>query len=106
MCIDIVEIRFGIATGQISSNFDGEQPETPKFSFPNDNLSKCQVILRKTVHALILRRSGLGLLIGKFHQFLTELSTYDTITAGYYCFTFLFKKKKKRCNCSKGDHSD
>ena len=28
MCIDIVEIWFGIANGQISSNFDGDLPET------------------------------------------------------------------------------
>ena len=31
-----------------------------------------------SVCALILWRSGLGLLMGKFHQFLTELSTHDT----------------------------
>ena len=28
MCIDIVEIWFGIANGQISSTFDGDLPET------------------------------------------------------------------------------
>ena len=40
--------------------------------------------------ALILWRSGLGLLMGKFCQFVTELSAYDMIMVGYYCFTFLF----------------
>ena len=35
MCIDIVEIWFGIANGQISSIFD-----TPISSFPDYNLSK------------------------------------------------------------------
>ena len=35
MCIDIVDIWFGIANGQISSNF-----YMPIFLFPDDNLSK------------------------------------------------------------------
>ena len=39
----------------------------PVLSFPDDNL----------VCALILWRSGFGLLMGKFHQFLTELSAQD-----------------------------
>ena len=46
------------------------------FLFPDDNLSKCQWIFK--VCALILQRSGLGLLMGKFCQILTELSTRDT----------------------------
>ena len=41
MCIDIVEIWFWIANGQISSNFYGlSARDTPIFSFPDDNLSK------------------------------------------------------------------
>ena len=44
MCIDIVEIWFGIANGQISSNFNGL---LPKFSFPDDNLSKRQWIFTR-----------------------------------------------------------
>ena len=41
MCIDIVEIWFVIANGQISSIFDGVIcPRTPIFSFPDYNLSK------------------------------------------------------------------
>ena len=48
MCIDIVEIWFGIANGQILSNSDGYLPETrPYFSFSDNNLSKCQGILTK-----------------------------------------------------------
>ena len=39
---------------------------------------------------LILWRSGLGLLMGKFHQYLTELSARDTIMAGYFSLMFLF----------------
>ena len=40
MCIDIVEIWFGIANGQISSIFDGVICHTPIFLFPEYNLSK------------------------------------------------------------------
>ena len=48
MCIDIVEIWFGIANRQILSNFDGVMPETcPYFPLLDDNLSKCQEILTK-----------------------------------------------------------
>ena len=38
MCIDIVEIWFGIANGQISSNFDGVIcPRHARISFSDDN---------------------------------------------------------------------
>ena len=41
MCIDIVEIWFGIAYGQISPNFSElSARDTPIFSFSDDNLSK------------------------------------------------------------------
>ena len=43
-------------------------------SFPDDNLSKCQWIFTKHgVCPLILWRAGLGLLMGKFRQFLTVI---------------------------------
>ena len=45
------------------------------------------------VHALILRISGLGLLMGKFLHCLTELFARHMIVAGYYNITFLFWKK-------------
>ena len=38
---------------------------------------------------LILWRSGLGLLMGKFRQFLTELSVLHTIVVGYSHFVFI-----------------
>ena len=48
MCIDIVEIWFGIANRQISSNLtDISARDTLIFSLPDDNLSKCQGILTK-----------------------------------------------------------
>ena len=49
-----------------------------RFSFPDDNLSKHLWIFTNLVCALILWRSGLGLLMGKFRQFLTKLSARDT----------------------------
>ena len=43
MCIDIMEIWFGISNGQISSNLtEFSAEDKPKFLFPDDNLSKCQ----------------------------------------------------------------
>ena len=86
MCIDIVEIWFGIAKGQISSIFDSLSylPRThPYFGFRTITLSNSQQIFTKLICALILWRSGLGLLLGTFHQFLTELSPHDMIKAGY-----------------------
>ena len=56
-------------------------PTSGCLSFPDDNLSKRQWIFTKLstdVCALILWRSGLGLLMCKFHQILTELSARDT----------------------------
>ena len=48
MCIDVVEIWFGIANGQISSNFmELSAWGTPIFSFPDDNLRKHQWIFTK-----------------------------------------------------------
>ena len=44
-----------------------------RFSFPDDNLSKRQWIFTK----LILWRSGLGLLMGKFRQIFMELFALD-----------------------------
>ena len=47
MCIDIVEIRFWIANGQISSIFDSYLPAIHPFFFLDDNLSKYQCIFTK-----------------------------------------------------------
>ena len=68
LCIDIVEIWFGIADGQILSIFFMELSarDTPIFSFPDDYLVNINGFSTKLVCALILWRSGLGLLMGKF----------------------------------------
>ena len=52
--------------------FDSHLPDRSVFSFLGDNLSKCG-FPPEFVCALILGRSDLGLLMGKFFQFLTEL---------------------------------
>ena len=69
MCIDIVEIWFGIANGQISAC------DMSICLFLGDNLSKYQYIFfsPNLVCAWILWRSGLGFLMGNFRQFLTVL---------------------------------
>ena len=53
-------------------------PPSIRISFPDDNLNKHQWFSPNLVCAVILWRSGLGLLMGKFHQILTELSVRDT----------------------------
>ena len=48
MCIDIRDRSFGTANGQISSIFDGVIcPKHARISFPDDNLSKYQLIFAK-----------------------------------------------------------
>ena len=64
LCIDIVEIWFGIADGQISSNFDGSAQDTPIFSFPGDNLSTCQGILTKLGTCIDMKEIWFGIANG------------------------------------------
>ena len=79
MCIDIVEIWFGVVNGQILSIFDSYLSATdPYFHFPMITLVNINGFSLNLVCALILWRSALGLLIGKFGQFLTELAARDT----------------------------
>ena len=91
MCIAIVEIWFRIANGQISSIFDGIicLQHMHIFHFRTITYVNLNGFSPNLICALMLWRSGLGLLLGTFHPFLTELSFHDTM-AGYYCFMFLF----------------
>ena len=59
----------------------------PHFRFRTITLVNIIGFSPNSVCALILLRSGFGLLMGKFHQFLTELCTHDT-------FIFLFLDDK------------
>ena len=68
-------------------------PPSIRFSCTDDNLNKHQWIFiksRNLVCALILWRSGLGLLMEKFRQVFTELSACNTTMTRYYSLTFLF----------------
>ena len=64
---------FGIVNG-----YHFSARHTSVFSFPDDNLSKISIGFHQTICALILWRSGFGLLIDKLYQFLTELSARHT----------------------------
>ena len=76
VCIHVVEIKFGIVNGQILSIFDKSYLPTicPSFNFWMITLVSVNGFFPNLVCALILWRSDLGLLMGKFRQFLTELS--------------------------------
>ena len=66
MCIDIVEIWFGIANGHISSNFDGVTcPRCPYFHFPDIKLSKCQGILTKLGVCIDMKEIRFGIAYGQ-----------------------------------------
>ena len=93
VCIDIVEVWFGIADGQILSIFDyvllSYLPAVHLyFTFRTIILVNSNGFSPNLVCALILWRSALGLLIGKFRQFFT--AAHGMIMAGYYCFTFYY----------------
>ena len=49
-----------------------------RLSFPDDNLSKHQWIFTKLGMCIDIVEIWLGLLMGKFRQFFTELSARDT----------------------------
>ena len=66
LCIDIVEIYFEIANGQISSISDNYLPAIHLYFLLSGHLNRFSSNL---ICAFILLRSALGLLIGKFGQF-------------------------------------
>ena len=79
ICIDIVEIWFWIANGQISSIFDGVICPRQAHIF----VSRLTSVNNKEfspnlLYALTLRRSALRVLMGKVRQIFTELSARDT----------------------------
>ena len=77
MCIDIVEILFEIANGQISLNFDRVICQRqPIFLFPDDNLSKCQGILSKLGTCIDIKEIWFGIANRQISR--------DIIMVGYY----------------------
>ena len=67
MCIDIVEIWFGIANGQIfvSLWWKLSAQDMPIFSFLDDNLSKCQGILTKLSTCIDIKEIWFGIANGQ-----------------------------------------
>ena len=59
------------------------------FSFLDNNLSKCQWFSQNLVCAVILWRPGLGLLMGKFCQFLSELSSRPGVLSFHVSIMYL-----------------
>ena len=93
LCIDIVEIWFGIALGkfrQILTELSAR--DTPIFLFPDDHLSKCQGILTKLGTCIDMKEIWFvianGYISPKFDRVI--LSARDTIMTGYSSLTFLF----------------
>ena len=65
------------------------------FLFPGNNFNKYLSVFHQTWYCIdIIWRSGLELLMGKFRQFLTELSAHHMIVTGCYHSTFLLQREK------------
>ena len=94
MCI--VEVWFGIAYGQISSNFDRcICPRHSHISFTDDNFSKCQGISTKLGTCIDMIEIWFGLANGQtLSTFDRVISPRNTILARYYSLTFLFNNSK------------
>ena len=87
MCIDIVEIWFGIAIGQISP-FSTElfARDTSNVSFPDDNLRKYQWIFTKLGMCIDIAELWFGLLMGKLRHF---WQIYLPATIPYFRFRMM-----------------
>ena len=86
VCIDIVELWFWIANGQILTELSARNTF---LSFRTISWLNLNGFSPNLICALILWNPGLGSLMGKFRQFLTELSARDMIMTGNFRFTFL-----------------
>ena len=83
MCIYIVKICFGNANGQILSIFDRVTCLRHVHIFIRTIWLNINGFSPNLVCALILWRSGLGLLMGKFFNF---WQIYQPVTHPYFCF--------------------
>ena len=89
MCIDIVEICFGIANGQILSIFDRVIcPQIHPYITFRTITSKSQWIFTKFDMCFYIVEICFGIAHWQIFQLLTELSAHDMIMVGYYHFTF------------------
>ena len=88
ICIDIKEIWFGVANGQISSNFYGVIcPRHAHISFPDDNLSKYQWIFIKLAICIGIKEISFG--IAKWANFVKYLRSYLPETRPYFHFRMI-----------------
>ena len=69
-----MEIWFEIANGQILSNIELSARNTPTFSFPDNNLSKCQGILTKLGTCINIKEIWFGIANGQI------LLMFDRVT--------------------------
>ena len=113
MCIDIVEIWFGIVNGQISSNLiELSALNMTIFCFPDDTckLSTCQGILTKLGTCIDIKEIWYGISNGQissiFDYFVNFWQSYVTTTLTTqrrginYDITFLFLHKNIYCEYS------
>ena len=85
MCIDIVEIWFGIADGQIFVKFLRlSARDTPIFSFPDDILSKHQWIFIKLGMCIDIVEIWFGIGNGQI------LSNFDGVICSRHAHIFVF----------------
>ena len=94
ICIDIVEIWFGIVNGQILSVFDRVIcPPCVCILFPDNNLSKCR--WNSTKLSLCIDMENLfGIAYGQYCQFLTELSAHNMIIVRYYHISHFYFQRR------------
>ena len=83
MCIDIVEIWFGIVNGQISSIFDSYLLVTSMFSFTDDNFSKYQWFFTKLGVCIDIVEIRFGIADRQISSILTD---YLPVTCQYFHF--------------------
>ena len=78
MCIDIVQIWFGIVMGKFRQFLtELSARDTPLFSFPDNNLRKYQWIFTNLSMCIDIVQIWFGIVMGKFCEFLTVLSACD-----------------------------
>ena len=87
MCIDIVELWFGIANGQIFRQIFTELSawETPIFSFPDDNLSKHQQVFIKLDMYIDILKVWFGI-VNKQNS-----SNFDRVICPRHIHIFIFR---------------
>ena len=92
MCIDIVEIWFWIANGQISLNFDGGiWPRHANIFVSGNNLSKCQEILTKPGTCIDIMEILFGIANGQISLIFDRVICPQHENGGvWYHFKFFF----------------